>query len=73
MRMTLEEFRKRFPKGPEPAPLEYAGQWVAWNTDRTTIIAHGPDLGAVYDEAKAAGCESPRMQKVLGTAFIGCQ
>lgn len=71
MRMTLDEFRERFPEHPEPAPLEYAGQWVAWNDDRTQIVAHGPEFGAVLDEAKAAGCIDPLMQMVLPAPFVG--
>ena len=39
MRMTLEEVKKRFPDRPKPAPLEFAGQWVAWNEDHTEIVA----------------------------------
>lgn len=45
MQMTLEEARKRFPHGPEPIALQYAGQWVAWNKDRKSIVAHGANFG----------------------------
>ena len=32
MQMTLEEYAARFPTiPPPPVPLEYAGQWIAWN------------------------------------------
>ena len=31
MQLTFEEAKRRFPNRPEPAPLEYAGQWIAWN------------------------------------------
>jgi Family of unknown function (DUF5678) len=71
MQMTLEEFHKRFPGHPEPAPMEYAGQWVAWSDDRTQIVAHGRDFGAVLDEARAAGCREPLMHKVIPAPFIG--
>jgi hypothetical protein len=71
MQMTLDEFRKRFPGRPDPAPIEYAWQWVAWNGDQTQILAHGRDFGTVLDEARAAGCEDPLMQKVVPAPFVG--
>jgi hypothetical protein len=71
MQMTLEEAKRRFPHGPLPAPSEYAGQWVAWNKDRTNIVAHGASFGDVRAEAIAAGCPDPLMQRVLGVSFVG--
>jgi hypothetical protein len=71
MRLTLEEAKKRFPDGPRPTPLEYAGQWVAWNKDRTSILAHGAKFGEVRGQAIAAGCSDPLMQRILGTPFVG--
>jgi hypothetical protein len=71
MQMTLEEARKRFPDGPRPAPLEYAGQWVAWNKERTCIVAHGARFGEVRAAAIAAGCAEPLMQRLLGESFVG--
>jgi hypothetical protein len=71
MQLTLEEAKKRFPNGPQPAPLEYAGQWVAWNKDRTSVVAHGVRFADVRAEAIAAGCADPLMQRVLGTSFVG--
>jgi hypothetical protein len=71
MQMTLEEARRRFPDGPQPTPLEYAGQWVAWNKERTSIVAHGTSFGEVRAAAIAAGCPEPLMQRALGTSFVG--
>jgi hypothetical protein len=71
MQLTLEEAKKRFPNRPQPAPLEYAGQWVAWNKERTKIIAHGANFGTVHADAISVGCPEPVMQRVLGTALIG--
>jgi len=71
MQMTLEEARKRFPHGPEPIALQYTGQWIAWNKDRTSIVAHGASFGRVRAEAIGAGCPEPLMQRVLGTSFVG--
>lgn len=71
MRMTLEEVKKRFPDRPKPAPLEFAGQWVAWRQDRSEIVAHGAKFHEVLAKAVAAGCREPLMQRVLGTPFVG--
>jgi hypothetical protein len=73
MQLTLEEARRRFPDAPQPAPLKYAGQWVAWNQCRTQIVSHGSNFGKVRGEAIAAGCPNPLMQRVLVTAFVGSQ
>ena len=71
MRMTLEEVRNRFPDRPQPAPMAFAGQWVAWNKDRTEIVAHGAVFGEVRARAIAAGCREPLLQRVLGSSFVG--
>jgi hypothetical protein len=71
MRMTRDEAKRRFPERPDPAPAELAGQWVAWNTDRNKIVAHGSKLEDVRADAIAAGCREPLMQRILGTPFVG--
>jgi hypothetical protein len=71
MHLTLEDAKKRFPNGPQPTPLEYAGQWVAWNKDHTSIVAHGARFGKVRADAIAAGCSEPLMQRVIGAPFVG--
>jgi hypothetical protein len=71
MRLTFEEAERRFPAGPQPTPLQYAGQWVAWNKDRIQIVAHGTNFGKVRAQAIAAGCAEPLMQRVLATSFVG--
>jgi hypothetical protein len=71
MQLTLAEYRRRFPDRPDPVPLEYAGQWVAWNEQRTQIVAHDKDLSSAHNEAIALGCSNPIMQRVIGTVFIG--
>ena len=46
--------RNNFP----PEELEkYENQWVAWNEERTKIIAAADDLGPLEDAVKAAGFE----------------
>lgn len=58
---------------PKPAPVEYAGQWVAWNKHRTEIIAHGSNLAQVEAAARAAGHADAVLQKVRrpDSIFIG--
>jgi len=61
--MTLRE-KMPLPGQPQPAPMEYAGQWVAWNKDETQIIAHGTDVAKVRAAAIAAGEDDPILEKV---------
>lgn len=58
---------------PPPAPIQYAGQWVAWNRERTEIVAHGDDIGQVHRDALATGHPRAIFQKVRrpGVAFAG--
>jgi hypothetical protein len=58
---------------PTPAPVEFAGQWVAWNSERTEIITHGTDVAAVRAAAIAAGHPDAILQKVRqpNSIFIG--
>lgn len=71
MQMTLDQAKRRFPNGPQPIPLEYSGQWVAWNKDRTRIVAHGANFGEVRAAAIAAGHPEPLMHRALGTPLVG--
>ena len=61
------------PRRPQPAPVEYAGQWVAWNKARTQIVAHGKNLSDVHHDAAAAGHLDAIFQKVRrpDSIFIG--
>ncbi len=58
---------------PPPAPIEFAGQWVAWNRERTEIVAHGPTMACVHAAAVAAGHANAVLQRVrrLDERFIG--
>lgn len=50
----------------EPAPLvpiEYCGKWIAWNHDRTKIVASGETLFEARDVAKKAGESRPYLTK----------
>jgi hypothetical protein len=57
---------KRNPNSPipPPAPVKFAGQWVAWNKERTEIVAHGPNMAAVHAAALAAGHPRAILQRV---------
>lgn len=71
--MSLPALILNDPNRPPPAPIEFAGQWVAWNPARTEIVAHGDDLEEVYEAAVAAGSPNAVFQKVpeADTYFIG--
>ncbi len=71
--MSLPSSIMNDPHRPPPAPIEFAGQWVAWNPTRTEIVAHGDDLEEVYDVAEAAGFPNAVFQKVpeADSYFIG--
>ena len=61
------------PRWPKPAPVKFAGQWVAWNHERTEIVCHGADVAAVRAAAIAAGHADAIFQKVRrpDSIFIG--
>ena len=58
---------------PRPAPIEFAGQWIAWNKQRTEIVAHGETMASVHAAAIAAGHPDAILQRVRRPAvsFIG--
>ena len=64
MYLNSNDPRLNDPRRPKPAPAQYAGQWVAWNKDRTAIIAHGIDVAVVREAAIAAGHPLALLQKV---------
>ena len=72
MRITLEEYKARFPGRRAPIPPEYQGQWLAWSEDHTEILAHGGTLSEVRQQAAKRGCTRPVFQKVPRGPFIGC-
>ena len=67
-----EDTRFRELKRPTAAPAALAGTWVAWNRERTTIVAQGKDFGDAYRKAKAAGHSDAVLQKVpQARSFVG--
>jgi hypothetical protein len=63
------------PARPAAAPVEYAGQWVAWNRARTEIVAHGKKMSEVLEAAVRAGHLDAILQKVRrpDSSFIGAR
>jgi len=57
----------------QPAPIEFAGQWAAWNKERTQIVAHGKDMAEVHRAAIATGHSNAVLQRVRhpNVLFIG--
>jgi hypothetical protein len=58
---------------PPPAPIEYAGKWVAWDRNWAQIVAHGCNFAEVHREAVRKGYNDPIMERVRNPkiAFIG--
>ena len=71
MAITLEAFEKKYPDRAKPIPAEFAGQWIAWNTSRSKIVAHGPELSQVRSAAVASGHPEPVLQKIPRGPFVG--
>jgi hypothetical protein len=71
MHMTLDEYAVRFPDRAAPVPAEYEGQWIAWNADRTTIVASGADMSEVRSQALGRGCTRPILPRIPPAPFVG--
>lgn len=71
MALALKEFEKRHPDRAKPIPAEFAGQWIAWNAKRSTIVAHGSESTQVRGAAIAAGHHDPILQKIPRGPFVG--
>ena len=71
MYVTEESVKRR--GGPRPAPVEFAGQWVAWMRDRSKIVAHGDNASEVRAAAIRSGCNDPWLERVPHpeTLFVG--
>jgi Family of unknown function (DUF5678) len=44
-------------------PIEYAGKWIAWDKEKTRIVASGATLEDAARAAKAAGETEPSFAK----------
>ena len=45
-------------------PREYAGKWVAWNSQGTEIVASGDTLTACHEDAEQKEVQKPRFEKI---------
>lgn len=56
-------------------PIDYAGQWIAWNHEGTRIVASGRTLEDAAKAATAAGETQPVFAKVpkADVRFVGRQ
>ncbi len=52
------------PANQPTVPREYAGKWIAWDQDRTKIVASGETPSEVVDLANHRGCLKPLLEKV---------
>jgi hypothetical protein len=70
---STEQPKERIVRAPPPVPFKYSGQWIAWNKERTEIVAHGLDVAEVHRAAQATGDPMPLLQKVphLDRIYIG--
>lgn len=61
------------PQRPIPAPVEFAGQWVAWNRQLTEIVAHGRGFAEVRAAAPTNGHPNAIFERVHDPriTFIG--
>jgi hypothetical protein len=54
-------------------PKQYAGRWIAWNRDQTSIVASGGTMEDARRGAKSAGEQRPILAKVpqANVRFLG--
>lgn len=52
------------PKTPPIVPRKYSGQWIAWNSSGTKILACGRTLDEARQRGIAAGEPDPLLAKV---------
>lgn len=70
--MAIKKLSELDPHRPQPAPLEYVGKWVAWNRERTQILASGKNLAEAFHAAHDAGNVQVVFEYVRPpTLFIG--
>ncbi len=52
------------PANQPTVPRELAGRWIAWDHDRTQIVASGDTPSEVIDMANRSGCLNPILEKL---------
>lgn len=58
---------------PPLVPIEFAGRWIAWDFDRSRIVASAATRREARDRAKEEGEQRPVLAKVpsANEVFIG--
>jgi hypothetical protein len=56
-----------------PVPKKYGGKWIAWDSQRTRIVASGATFAEASQAAEDAGESAPILAKVPRTdvRFLG--
>ncbi len=56
-------------------PIKYSGKWVAWNKDRTKIVAAADSFKEIFAIASQQQIDDPVFEKVprADTVFIGAR
>ncbi len=54
-------------------PLEYCGKWIAWDHERTRIVASGDSLAEAKESARQVGETKPIIAKAPNAhvRFVG--
>ncbi len=61
-----------FPIAPR-VPIEYCGKWIAWDHERTRIVASGDSLAEAKESARQVGETKPILAKAPNAhvRFVG--
>jgi hypothetical protein len=56
-----------------PVPVEYAGRWIAWNSDHSQILADSDSIQTLWRTVRARGIPDPIFEKVprSDVRFVG--
>lgn len=58
---------------PTAVAAEYSGQWVAWSSDHTRIVAHASTIDELWQIVRQRKIEDPVFEKIprYDTRFVG--
>jgi hypothetical protein len=48
----------------KPVPVEFSGQWIAWNADHSEIVAHADSLTLLWQRVREKSVDDPVFEKV---------
>ena len=54
-------------------PVEYAGKWVAWNSDHARIVAHSDSMQTLWHLVRSERIPDPIFEKIprADVRFVG--